>query len=357
MDYFLPTILQNNEESVIEMIKNSVISNYENSVGDPEKKGIGNGDFLPIITSFKFFSIGKLNVDNVILYEDSLSSSTSSENNNNGKNELKNYDILNDHNNNDKNININNDKNNETNKSKSKFFFSSLVSPSLISTKWKPLAFSKILSDGPGLVPLSKHRIFPDIKLNYFKSVLTSSASRPSRTEDDYEYPDELPIVKINRFQSFRAREVSSSLQLSGDDLISSSMFYQLWIELKNVPNEKLRTTYSHPMDDGQSRTFKVINRNHFFHVYICFYIFFCLSIYFLFFSLFFPVCIVLILSLLIYLISLSLFVCLSVSFSLSLTHTHILSLSLSLTHTHTFSPSLTHSLSLYLSLSFICCR
>ena len=139
------------------------------------------------------------------------------------------------------------------------FSFSTLVSPSLISTIWKPLAASRILSEGPGLVPLSKHRIFPDIKLNYFKSVLTRSAARPSRTEDDYEYPDELPTVKINRFQSFRAREVSGTFKLSGDDLISSSMFHQLWMELKNVPNEKLRTSYSHPMDDGQSRTFKVI--------------------------------------------------------------------------------------------------
>ena len=37
-----------------------------------------------------------------------------------------------------------------------------------------------------------------------------------------------------------------------------SSMFCQLWKELRQHPQEKLRITYTHPMDDGQSRTFKV---------------------------------------------------------------------------------------------------
>ena len=46
--------------------------------------------------------------------------------------------------------------------------------------------------------------------------------------------------------------------EISGDDLLSSLLFCQLWRELQSVTNEKLRMSYTHPMDDGQSRTFKV---------------------------------------------------------------------------------------------------
>ena len=45
---------------------------------------------------------------------------------------------------------------------------------------------------------------------------------------------------------------------IPGDDLLSSSLFCQLWKELRHVTNEKLRMSYTHPMDDGQARTFKV---------------------------------------------------------------------------------------------------
>lgn len=133
-----------------------------------------------------------------------------------------------------------------------------LVSSPLISTSWRTLDSTALASKGPGLIPISKHRIFPDIKMDNFKATVAHSAARPARTDDDYDYPDDLPTVKINRFKSFRAKEASEILGLSGEDLISASMFCQLWTELKNVPNDKLRMSYSHPMDDGQSRTFKV---------------------------------------------------------------------------------------------------
>ena len=64
--------------------------------------------------------------------------------------------------------------------------------------------------------------------------------------------------MKINRFKSFRAREASELLGIPGEDLLASSMFCQLWKELRGVTNEKLRMSYTHPMDDGQARTFKV---------------------------------------------------------------------------------------------------
>ena len=132
------------------------------------------------------------------------------------------------------------------------------VASPLISTSWRTLDFSTLWTDGSGLIPISKHRIFPDIKIDNFRSCLSRSGARPTRTDDDYDYPDDLPTVKINRFKSFRAKEAAELMGLSGEDVFSSSLFCQLWMELREVSNEKLRMSYSHPMDDGQSRTFKV---------------------------------------------------------------------------------------------------
>ena len=132
------------------------------------------------------------------------------------------------------------------------------ASPPIITSTCHSLGPSTILLEGPGLIPTSKHRIFPDIKADHFSSSLLRSAVRPTRTEDDYDYPDDLPTVSINRFKSFRAKEESEIKGLSGEDFISASMLCQVWSELKNVPIERLRRNYSHPMDDGQARTFKV---------------------------------------------------------------------------------------------------
>ena len=132
------------------------------------------------------------------------------------------------------------------------------ASPPMISSVCRPLGPSSILLEGPGLIPTSKHRIFADIKADHFSSSLVRSAVRPTRTEDDYDYPDDLPTVSINRFKSFRAKEESEIRGLSGEDFISASILCQVRSELKNVPIERLRRNYSHPMDDGQARTFKV---------------------------------------------------------------------------------------------------
>ena len=131
-------------------------------------------------------------------------------------------------------------------------------SPPMISSVCRPLGPCSILLEGPGLIPTSKHRIFADIKADHFSSSLVRSAVRPTRTEDDYDYPDDLPTVSINRFKSFRAKEESEIRGLSGEDFISASILCQVRSELKNVPIERLRRNYSHPMDDGQARTFKV---------------------------------------------------------------------------------------------------
>lgn len=92
----------------------------------------------------------------------------------------------------------------------------------------------------------------------HFHEIIKKSTTRAAKTEDDYDYPDDLPHVKINRLKSFRAREASELLLIPGEDLMLSSMFCQLYRELRQYNDEKLRISYTHPMDDGQSRTFKI---------------------------------------------------------------------------------------------------
>jgi len=100
--------------------------------------------------------------------------------------------------------------------------------------------------------------VFTDFKMKHFWRIVTTSATRVAKTDDDYDYPEDLPQVKLNRFKSFRAFEIAEKHGISGDDLLFSSMFCQLWKELRQHSSDKLRISYTHPMDDGQSRTFKV---------------------------------------------------------------------------------------------------
>ena len=105
---------------------------------------------------------------------------------------------------------------------------------------------------------LSRSIMFSDMKRNHFWKILQASTARVSKTDDDYDYPEDLPLVKLNRFKSYRALDIATQMGLSGEDMILSSMFCQLWRELKHHSPDKLRISYTHPMDDGQSRTFKV---------------------------------------------------------------------------------------------------
>ena len=108
------------------------------------------------------------------------------------------------------------------------------------------------------LVTRLRRLIFLEVKSKHFWEVVSTSSFRASKTDDDYDYPEDLPQVKINRLKSFRAREAAEVSGVSGEDLKFSSMFCQLWRELRQHPEERLRLNYTHPMDDGQSRTFKV---------------------------------------------------------------------------------------------------
>lgn len=120
----------------------------------------------------------------------------------------------------------------------------------------RQIATAQELWQGP--LHALRRLIFSPLKLTHFLEAVKKTATRPAKTEDDYDYPDNLPHVKINRIKAFRAREIADMLHLPGDDLMLATMFCQLWKELRPHNAEKLRISYTHPMDDGQSRTFKI---------------------------------------------------------------------------------------------------
>ena len=126
----------------------------------------------------------------------------------------------------------------------------------LISPSWAPINTNRASSIDP--LSAARARVFPHIKMQYFQDCIHQTASRPSKTDDDYDYPEDLPQIKINRIRSFRAREAAELLGIPGEELMQNSMFYQLWKELRSQTAEKLRMSYTHPMDDGQSRAFKI---------------------------------------------------------------------------------------------------
>ena len=131
----------------------------------------------------------------------------------------------------------------------------------LISLSWDDHDnIQKILLEEVKSGPLHAIRrcIFTPLKITHFWEVIRKTTSLSAKTEDDYDYPDDLPHIKVNRLKSFRAKEASELLKVPGEDLMFNSMFCQLWRELRQHNDEKLRISYTHPMDDGQSRTFKV---------------------------------------------------------------------------------------------------
>ncbi|GMH91865.1 hypothetical protein TL16_g12175 [Triparma laevis f. inornata] len=73
------------------------------------------------------------------------------------------------------------------------------------------------------------------------------------KAEDEYDYPEDLPQVSLNRPKAVAGRKLPNPFAR-----ISLSLFGQLFDELHFIEPAQLRIGYTHPMDDGQERTFKV---------------------------------------------------------------------------------------------------
>jgi len=111
---------------------------------------------------------------------------------------------------------------------------------------WRRGGLARLLCDMRGSV-------FLHTKKRVFAVVLDRTVTRAKKAEDDYDYPEDLPQVSLNRPKAAAASERADPAVR-----LSYSLFGQAFDELHFMGATALRMAYTHPMDDGQERTFKV---------------------------------------------------------------------------------------------------
>ncbi|CAM9398055.1 unnamed protein product, partial [Phaeothamnion confervicola] len=99
--------------------------------------------------------------------------------------------------------------------------------------------------------------IFMCTKQKLLRAATAATATAAKKPEDEYDYPEDFPQVTLNRPRAAAAAAAAAAVTSA-----RHSMFGQLQRELgargaAAVP-VRLRLNYTHPMDDGQERTFKV---------------------------------------------------------------------------------------------------
>ncbi|KAL4115725.1 hypothetical protein PRIC2_012731 [Phytophthora ramorum] len=103
------------------------------------------------------------------------------------------------------------------------------------------------------LISQCRGSLFVCVKNAIFTALMERTANSPKRADDEYDYPEDLPQLQVNRLKAAAAKcheGTISSLFLS--------LFGQAFEELHFLPVRTQRMVYSHPMDDGQLRSFKV---------------------------------------------------------------------------------------------------
>ncbi len=105
---------------------------------------------------------------------------------------------------------------------------------------------------GPLLVCL-RRSIFLATKQQTLSQAVSITTTHAKKAEDEYDYPEDLPQVTVNRLKAAAGQESADI-----DVRLRTSVFHQLFRELHAVDTSLLRMGYTHPMDDGQQRTFKV---------------------------------------------------------------------------------------------------
>ena len=105
---------------------------------------------------------------------------------------------------------------------------------------------------GPLLVCL-RRSIFLATKQQTLSQAVSITTTHAKKAEDEYDYPEDLPQVTVNRLKAAAGQE-SADINVR----LRTSVFHQLFRELHAVDTSLLRMGYTHPMDDGQQRTFKV---------------------------------------------------------------------------------------------------
>lgn len=117
----------------------------------------------------------------------------------------------------------------------------------------------------------SRRLLFTYIKDKMMESLLARTALSPNRTEDDLDFPDDIPQITINRPRAAAARAsymnylhrrskepAAKATIFVKPRWLFDSLFGQAFEAIHYLSFDQLRTVYNHPMDDGQIRSFKV---------------------------------------------------------------------------------------------------
>ncbi|CAM9751893.1 unnamed protein product [Scytosiphon promiscuus] len=105
---------------------------------------------------------------------------------------------------------------------------------------------------GPLLVRL-RRSTFLATKQQALSQAVSITTTHAKKAEDEYDYPEDLPQLTVNRLKAAAGQE-----SMDPYVRLKTSVFHQLFQELHTVDASLLRMGYTHPMDDGQQRTFKV---------------------------------------------------------------------------------------------------
>eukprot|EP01039_Chlorochromonas_danica_P000707 gene707-769_t len=101
-----------------------------------------------------------------------------------------------------------------------------------------------------------KHAVFTSTKLNYWQLVVEETTVPTSAPPDEYERPDEIREITINRIQARHA--IKRKDALSFEEKLRLSVFGQLKETLGSWEVRSLRRSFLHMQDAGQARAFFV---------------------------------------------------------------------------------------------------
>ncbi|OWZ24114.1 HECT E3 ubiquitin ligase [Phytophthora megakarya] len=103
------------------------------------------------------------------------------------------------------------------------------------------------------LISQCRGSLFVCVKNTLWTALMERTANSPKKADDEYDYPEDLPQLQVNRLKAAAAKCHEGSVSS-----LFLSLFGQAFEELHFLPLKTLRMVYSHPMDDGQLRSFKV---------------------------------------------------------------------------------------------------
>jgi hypothetical protein len=125
-----------------------------------------------------------------------------------------------------------------------------------ILNKFPVYQFQAYLSSSGAEYTHIKRLIFTKTKLRLWKLAVRETTVFTTPPPDEYERPDEIPEITLNRMEAQMAKQMRESLSFS--DRFSKSLFGQLFSAIGDWDETALRRSFVHMQDAGQPRAFFV---------------------------------------------------------------------------------------------------